>query len=85
MERHIFVLLVAVCLCPLAAATTTRHGRDTDEEEAATDPCSQREKCNNTDTLDFYARNCFCDDLCHTYGDCCKDAMMPARRTVGLH
>ena len=36
--------------------------------------CSPRNKCNNTDVLDFSDRNCFCDALCHTYGDCCKDA-----------
>ena len=48
--------------------------------------CSFRKKCsvgNNTVALDFYARNCFCDVLCHTYGDCCKDAMKPAHRQVG--
>ena len=136
MERHIYVLLVAVCVCTLAAASTTRHSRDTDddlqtdarrpasgaptlprahdgrrrpvpategapslgrvairgrppkpEEKATGVTCSQRKKCsvgNNTEALDFYARNCFCDDLCHTYGDCCQDAMRPARRPVGL-
>ena len=75
MERHIFVLLLAVCVGPLAPSL------------AAVITCSQRKKCsvgNSKEALDFYARNCFCDDLCHTYGDCCKDAMRPAKRPVGL-
>ena len=48
--------------------------------------CSLRNKCSvghNKAALDFVARNCFCDVLCHTYGDCCMDATKPARRQVG--
>ncbi|KAI0234791.1 hypothetical protein LSAT2_014848, partial [Lamellibrachia satsuma] len=48
--------------------------------------CHLRNKCRvgqNTYFLDFKYRNCFCDNLCHTYGDCCKDAIRPSSSPVG--
>ena len=48
--------------------------------------CHLRNKCRvgqHTYILDFKYRNCFCDNLCHTYGDCCKDAKRPSSRPVG--
>ena len=38
--------------------------------------CEQRASCgvaNANARLPFYTRNCFCDALCLTYGDCCAD------------
>lgn len=36
--------------------------------------CSQRDRCaRRPQDFPFHAVNCFCDDLCLTYNDCCKD------------
>ena len=37
--------------------------------------CPMRNKCNapGRESLDYRDINCFCDTLCETFGDCCKD------------
>ena len=62
------------------------RGRRQTSDETTSGLCSLRNKCTvgqDTHTLAFKYRNCFCDNLCHTYGDCCKDAMRPSSRPVG--
>ena len=48
--------------------------------------CDQRASCRYTDQR---SRNCYCDHLCHIYGDCCEDydvttsdVITPSRSTV---
>ena len=38
-------------------------------------PCNIRNKCEKRGehSLSFHALNCFCDELCQVYDDCCKD------------
>ena len=44
--------------------------------------CPERDSCNYKSErrsrvsmeLDWRSRNCFCDHLCDTFGDCCVDA-----------
>ena len=65
---------------------TKKKTRKKTKKKSSAISCSLRNKCsvgNNTAALNFNDRNCFCDVLCHTYGDCCKDAAKPARRQVG--
>ena len=36
--------------------------------------CERRKGTRVGDDLDLRDRNCFCDSLCSTYGDCCPDS-----------
>lgn len=50
-------------------------------------PCTSRNRCGLQDgaPLTYHDRNCFCDDLCHLYGDCCRDNEdQPGRPGVSL-
>ena len=51
-------------------------------------PCDVRASCTQGDpndwrTSNIYYRNCFCDDLCGVYDDCCADHMAPPRQRHG--
>ena len=44
--------------------------------------CSVRYKCEERFglPLNYHDKNCYCDALCETYGDCCKDYASPSGR-----
>ncbi|KAK2158721.1 hypothetical protein LSH36_165g08007 [Paralvinella palmiformis] len=49
--------------------------------------CKQRNKCSKREgvQMGFYDQNCFCDDLCRMYGDCCKDYKGSLPDTIPAH
>lgn len=67
-------LVIAMCLAGLSA------GLQYSDIEAMNATCTPKDTCNFGkgprlgDSTDWKSRNCFCDDLCADYGDCCLDA-----------
>ena len=49
--------------------------------------CKQRNKCSKRSgtSMGFYDQNCFCDDLCKMYGDCCKDYKGSLSESIPAH
>lgn len=73
MARYL-TLLTALCLAGLSS------GLQYADIQLLNSTCTPKDTCNFGkgprlgDSTDWKARNCFCDDLCADYGDCCVDA-----------
>ncbi|MPC53476.1 G-protein coupled receptor Mth2 [Portunus trituberculatus] len=71
---HRVALLAVVCLAGLSAAVQYS------DLEAMNVTCAPKDTCHFGkgprlgDSTNWKSRNCFCDDLCADYGDCCLDA-----------
>ena len=69
------LLTSAVLVHLLATTTPHQQHRHDDKTTTSTVPstevdCDERASCSHADEL---RRNCYCDDLCHIYDDCCAD------------
>ena len=59
---------------------------ETDCQRSSCQPGSNKIRGFILDTYtDLKSYNCFCDDLCSTYGDCCKDYVRPLNATLPIH
>ena len=67
----------------LATLSSVTHGIDWsyDVVKQSGKFCPERDSCSfgrksrdTLDTMEWKSRNCFCDHLCQTFGDCCVDS-----------
>nr|XP_045604829.1 uncharacterized protein LOC123762358 [Procambarus clarkii] len=70
-EKLIMFLVTVTCLTGLSASFQYSDLVDINVACPPKDTCIVQ---NVVDSNDWEKRNCFCDDLCGEYGDCCLDA-----------
>lgn len=74
MECKLVFLLSVASLLGLSAGFNYTDLVATNAMCAPKDTCVSDKRPRLDDTSDWKDRNCFCDDLCAEYGDCCLDA-----------